>query len=279
LHKLLSIFFALITANALAFEPLNTDDAGTVKANGNQIEQYFFSIQRHGNANSTPVEIVTPGEEFIGSGNARAFPFTYTRGLTDNTEASFSATYFNEPTGNYSRVSNIVFAAKWRFYETPDDRFALAIKPSITFPTSVQQQIYGLGLAAMNYGVNLISSAYFENVDVHINAGYMRSPYNTNYPIGQSLDQNRVNIFTVSVAPVLTLSSEFKIALDIGTITNPPQSEQYLSNYLLGALIYSPTQDIDIGLSAMRSAFSYGVALSGNGPNATRTEIGVTWRF
>jgi hypothetical protein len=93
------------------------------------------------------------------------------------------------------------------------------------------------------------------------------------------MDPNRINIFLISIAPVWLLSSDFKLALDIGATTNPPQPEQYFSNYLLGALIYSPVQDVDIGLSAMRSAFSYGNTLSGNGPNATRTEIGVTWRF
>jgi hypothetical protein len=269
----------LITSNVFAFEPLNTDDAGTVKADGNQIEQYFFSIQRHGNASQANVDIVTPGEEFIGSGNAKAFPFTFTRGLTESMEVSFAATYFSEPRGNYSRTSNLMIGAKWRFYETPDNQFALAIKPSVTFPASTQQQINGLGLAAINYGANLIASAYFQNLDVHINASYMSSPYNTNYSVGLSMDPNRTNIFMVSIAPVWSVSSELKFALDIGSMTNPPKTEQYFSNYLLGALIYSPIEDVDIGLSAMRSAFSYGVALSGSGPNATRTEIGVTWRF
>lgn len=268
-----------ISCSAFAFEPLNTDDAGTVKAGGNQIEQYFFTIQRHGSTNLAPIELVTPGEEFIGSGNARAFPFTYTRGLTETIEASFSATYFNEPTGNYSRFSNFVVATKWRFFEAVNNQFALAIKPSFTLPATTQQQVYGLGLAAVNYGANLIASGYFDALEVHMNASYMKSPYNTNYAIGQSMDPNRINIFLLSIAPVWSLSSDFKIALDIGATTNPPKTEQYFSNYLLGALIYSPVRDVDIGLSAMRSAFSYGNAISGNGPNATRTEVGVTWRF
>jgi hypothetical protein len=279
---LLKILFALaclLSSKVFAFEPLNTDDAATVKAGGNQIEQYFFSIQRHGSTSSAPVELVTPGEEFIGSGNARAFPLTYTRGLTDRVEASFAATYFSEPSGNYSRISNVVLGAKWRFLETEDNQYALAVKPTLTLPSSAQQQVYGLGLAAPNYGVNLIASAYFEDLEIHANGGYMHSPYNMNYPIGQSMDPNRVNIFMLSIAPVWSISSKIKLALDIGATTNPPKPEQYLSNYLLGAVIYSPAEDIDIGISAMRSAFNYGTVISGNGPNATRTEIGVTWRF
>jgi hypothetical protein len=160
LFKFLLSSALFISCFAFAFEPLNTDDAGTVKADGNQIEQYFFTIQRHGSTNSVPIELVTPGEEFIGSGNARAFPFTYTKGLTETVEASFSATYFNQPTANYSRFSNLVVAAKWRFFETENNQFALAIKPTFTLPATTQQQVYGLGLAAVNYGANLIASAF-----------------------------------------------------------------------------------------------------------------------
>lgn len=92
------------------FEPLNKDDAGTVKAGGNQIEQYFFAINRHpGNPQS---DITIPGEEYTGINDARAFPFTYTRGLTEEIEASFSTTYYTEPSGSYSRFSNYLFASK-----------------------------------------------------------------------------------------------------------------------------------------------------------------------
>ena len=262
-----------------AFEPLNTDDAGTINAGSNQIEQYFFSIQRHGSTNTTPVELITPGEEFAGSNSAKAFPFTYTRGLSDNLEASIASTYYTEPTGNYSRLSNSILGLKWRFLNDEINHYALALKPTVVLPASQKQQVYGLGLAAANYGINFIASKYWDRLEIHMNASYMRSPYNTNYAIGQSQDPNRTNILALSLAPVWSVMPKVKVALDIGLTTNPPTTEQYFSNYLLAALIYSPTDNIDIGLSAMRNAFSYSVALSGSGPNATRTEIGVTWRF
>ena len=278
MFKLL-LFLLIASSSALAFEPLNTDDAGTVKAGGNQIEQYFFSIQRHGSTSAAPIEIITPGEEFAGQNSAKAFPFTYTRGLSENFEASIATTYYTEPTGNFSRLSNSILGLKWRFLEDESNNYSLAIKPTLILPASPQQQVYGLGLATTNYGVNFIASKYWDDLEVHVNAAYMRSPYNTNYTIGQSTDPNRTNIFLFSIAPVWTILPQIKVALDIGITTNPPAPEQYLSNYLLAALIYSPTESIDIGLSAMRSAFNYGVALSGNGPNATRTEMGITWRF
>lgn len=278
LKALLSILI-IAPSLAIAFEPLNTDDAGTVKAGGNQIEQYFFSINRHAASSAAPVDIVTPGEDFSGQDGAKGYPFTYTRGLSDTVEASIATTYYTEPSGSFTKFANSAIGFKWQFLKDEENQYALAIKPTLIFPASQQQQVYGLGSAALNYGVNFIASRYWDQVEVHINASYMRAAYNTNYAVGQSMDANRKNLFLISVAPVWTIMPDIRVALDIGSATNPPVPEQYLSNYMLAALIISPTEDVDIGISAMRSAANYGTVLSANGPNATRTEIGVTWRF
>ena len=269
----------LVSLPVYAFEPLNTDDAGTVAPGKNQIEQYFFAINRHNSTSAAPTDIVTPGEEYSGQTNARAFPFTYTRGLSDTIEASVATTYYNQPSGNFTKFSNSLIGLKWRFLSDEDNQYALAIKPTLVFPASQQQQINGLGSAAFNYGVNFIASRFWENTEVHLNFSYMHSPYNTNYPVGQSTDPNRTNILFISIAPVLTLTPGVKVALDIGAPTNPPIPEQYLSTYGLLAFIFSPMEDVDIGVSAMRSASSYRTVVSGAGANATRTEIGITWRF
>ena len=258
---------------------MNTDDAGTVKAGGNQIEQYFFSINRHGSTAAAPVDSITPGEEFAGQNGAKAYPFTYTRGLSDTVEASIASTYYNEPSGSFTKFSNSAIGLKWQFFSDEENQYAFAVKPTLIFPASQQQQVNGLGAAALNYGVNFIASRYWNQLEIHINASYMRAPYNTNYAVGQSMDPNRINLIFVSVAPVLTLLPGIRIALDIGATTNPPIPEQCLTSYALAALILSPTEDIDIGISAMRSAANYGAVISANGPNATRTELGVTWRF
>lgn len=275
--KVLSLVLLLIPIVAYAFEPLNTDDAGTVKAGGNQIEQYFFSINRSGG--SQQADIVTPGEEYTGRTDAKAFPFTYTRGLSEQVEASLSMTYFNEPSGTYSKFSNYVLASKWRFYENSDLGYALAIKPTVVLPASKQQQVAGLGLAAFNYGMNLIASKYWQDIELHANAVYMRSPYNTNYSVGTATDPNRTNIFLVSIAPVWSISKNLKIALDIGAATNPPSSEQYLSHYALIAGIYSLTNNVDLGVSYMRTGANYGETFASQAAGATRTEAGITWRF
>jgi len=267
----------LLPAFALAFEPLNTDDAGTVKAGGNQIEQYFFFINRADGAPSA--DILTPGEEYAGNADARAFPFTYTRGLSETVEASFSTTYYNQPSGNYSNFANYVFASKWRFHEDTENRYALAIKPTIVLPASKQQQVNGLGLAAVNYGANFIASKYWDEIEVHFNASYMRAPYNTNYSIGHTSDNIRTNIFLLSIAPVWSVYQNLKLALDLGATSNPPANSQNLSYYALVAGIYSITDSVDLGISYMRTGMNYGETFAVQQAGATRSEIGLTWRF
>jgi hypothetical protein len=107
----------------------------------------------------------------------------------------------------------------------------------------------------------------------------MRSPYNTNYTIGHTADNSRTDIFLLSIAPVWTLNHRIKLALDIGATTNPPATEQYLSQYALIAAIISLSDDIDLGISYMRTALNSGNLLSTQNIYSTRSEVGLTWRF
>jgi hypothetical protein len=273
----ITLLLLLIPLACKAFEPLNTDDAGTVPKGLNQIEQYFFTTASHGGGSANTVDIITPGEEYFGGQGAKAFPFTYTRGVTDNVELSLGSTYFAAPRGSFSPLSNKVIAMKWRFAE--NDQWGLAVKPSITLPGSPQQQVTGLDLALPNYGVNLIASRYWDVVEVHFNAMYSKSLYNTNYSIGTGVTENRTNIWFFSMAPVWKVADKVRLALDLGLTTNPPSTEQYLSNYALVAAIISASDSVDIGISYMRSAANMGIIASNTGINASRSEIGFTWRF
>lgn len=277
--RFIAILLFFFSATSNAFEPLNTDDAGTVAKNSNQIEQYFFRTASHGGGSAGTVDIITPGEEYFGGSGAKAFPFTYTRGVAENVEISFGTTYYAAPRGNYSPISNKVLALKWRFAEDRDGKWALAIKPSITLPGSPQQQVDGLDLALPNYGLNFIGSHYWDSVEVHINAMYAKSLYNTNYAIGVGPPENRTNILFFSAAAVWRVMEKLRLALDMGITTNPPSTEHYLTNYALLAAIFSVNESWDIGLSYMRSAANMGLVLSNTGLNASRSEIGFTWRF
>lgn len=277
--RFIPLLFLLLPILCFAFEPLNTDDAGTVPKGKNQIEMYYYRATSHGGESLDTVDISTPGEEYFGNQDAKAFPFTYTRGLSDTVEASIGTTYFMTPAGQYSPFTNNVISMKWRFAEDENRSWALAVKPTLTLPGSSQQQVHGLGLALPNYGVNFIGSKYWDQIEVHVNASYERTPYNTNYQIGFSSVPNRLNIFFLSVAPVWTVAQGVRLALDTGFTTNPQSNQQNLSNYALLAIIVSPFDNLDIGLSYLRSAANMGIVISNSGSYSSRSEIGFTWRF
>lgn len=261
-----------------AYSPLNTDDAGTTAKGSNQIEQYFFSILQAGQGNDGE-DSTSSGEDFSGIGNATGFPFSYARGMTDNSELTFSPTYYLAPLGNFSRVGNYTFSYKWRFMGDGETGLNLALKPTVILPSGVTQQEYGVGNAAWNYGLTFIASQFWDSAELHLNTGYMRAPYNSNYLVGQSTDPNRTNFYFLSLAPVWKISSNIKIAVDTGINTNPNEPDTALTMYGQVALIYSFDKQLDVGIAYQRNANNFGIAYGGSGPYTSRLQLGLTYRF
>ncbi len=268
---------ATIALPAHAFEPLNTDDAGTVGKKVNQIEQYFYVL--HNNVGGNPGSVATPGEEFRGVGNAKAFPFTYTYGLSDTTEFSLATTYYATPRGSYSPLANNIIGLKWRFMGDGASGLGMAIKPSITLPGSTSQQVQGLALAQTNYELNYILSYYWDSFQVHTNISYARNPYNKNYPISGSYAPYQINLVSGSIAPIWIVNTWLKLALDFGSSIDTSSTAAAVNDYGMVAAIFSITKNVDIGVSYLQSGTTPSNAVSGKGITSDRSEIGVTWRF
>jgi hypothetical protein len=263
---------------AAAYMPLNTDDAGTTAKGGYQIEQYFYSLVQVGQS-STGLDAVSSGEDYQGVDNARAFPFAFSRGVTDNLDLQFTPTYYLQPLGSFSRVANYTLNVKWRFLGDGEKGLNLALRPQLIAPASTTQQEYGIGNARWNYGLTFIASQFSENYELHFNAGYQQAPYNNSYTVGLSADARRTDLYSVSVAPVWTISSKWKVALDVGFNTNPNMPDPMLTRYGLVALMYFPTKDLDVGVSYQRNASTFDVAFGGSGAYVSRLQVGVTYRF
>jgi hypothetical protein len=277
LRILFCVFAFALSFAAHAFEPLNTDDAATVGRNVNQIEQYIYVLN---NKAAEDVSVINSnGEEFRGLGRATAAPFTYTRGLSETVEASFASTYYVNPNGNYSPLSNYVLGLKWRFLGDGEKGWAFAVKPTVTLPASTSQQAVGIGFASTNYELTLISSYYWNQIHVHSNVSYARNPYNTNYPVSGSTEPLRTNAYAFSIAPVWVVNARWRLALDFGAGSNILLNANRFSDYGMVAALYSITPDVDLGLSIMRSAANFGTVFSGSGVYSLRSEAGVTWRF
>lgn len=270
---------ALLTSTIVrAYSPLNTDDAGTTAPGVNQVEMYYFLINQY-DPNAIDLPTSSSGEDYQGVGIARAFPLVYARGMTQNMELSFSPTYYATPRGEMSPLTNYTLAMKWRFYGDGENGWNFGLKPQIILPSSQNQQMYGLGNAMMNYGITGLASRFWENAELHINASYMRAPYNTNVMIGFSDAENRKNLYGFSIAPVWVPSPKFKFALDVGINTNPNEPEATLTKYAMLALIYLPNKDLELGLSYQRNATEFSTLYDTNSTYTSRFQAGVTWRF
>ena len=276
-YALLILVLTGLPRPVYAFEPLNTDDAGTVGKNVNQIEQYFYILQN--NAPGDPGDIATPDEEFRGLGKAKAFPFTYTYGASESTELSLATTYYATPRGGYSPIANNIIGFKWRFYGDGEDGLAMAIKPTVTLPASTGQQTKGLGLAKTNYEFNFIASYFWSSFQIHTNISYARNPYNTNYPISGAYMPYQINIISGSIAPVWAVNSWLKLAIDIGSSIDTTPQNPSINDYGMLAAIFSVRKNVDIGISYLQSGTTLSNAINGIGDKANRSEIGVTWRF
>jgi len=86
----------LVSLPVHAYMPLNTDDAGTTAKGGYQVEQYFYTLLLVGQ-DATDSGSVSSGEDYQGVGNARAFPFAFSGGLTDRVDLQFTPTYYLQP--------------------------------------------------------------------------------------------------------------------------------------------------------------------------------------
>jgi hypothetical protein len=268
----------LTSVPVTAYMPLNTDDAGTTTKSTYQIEQFFYSLIQVGQS-ADNADVATSGEDYQGSGSAQAFPFTFSRGLTDNIDLQFAPTYYLQPTGAYSRIANYTLNLKWRFYGDGETGLNLALRPQLIAPASASQQEAGIGNGRFNYGLNFIASQFGENYELHFNAGYASAPYNNAYSVGLSTDARRTDLYAVSLAPVWVVSPQWKLALDAGVNTNPSATDPTLTRYALVALLYYPIKDLDVGVSYQRNANSFDVAFGGAGTYVSRLQVGVTYRF
>lgn len=276
--RYLALALLLMCFPAYSYMPLNTDDAGTIAKGGYQIEQYFDTLLLVGQ-DSTDSGSVSSGEEYRGVGNVKAFPFAFSGGLAENIELQFTSTYYLQPQGSFSRVANYTLNLKWRFMGDGETGLNLALRPQLIAPSSTSQQVYGIGNAAWNYGLTFIASQFGENYELHFNAGYLRAPYNGAYMVGLSEDASRTNLYSVSFAPVWSISPRWKIALDGGINTNPNEPSPSMTRYGLVALMYLPTKDLNVGLSYQRNASTFEAAWGGSGAYVSRLQVGVTYRF
>jgi hypothetical protein len=244
-----------------AAHPLITDDTGTQGKGKFQVEvNSEFNYDREKEEGVTTKE--TGGE--IGTilsygildniDIVVGIPFQWFRVKEDN-----DLTTKNKESG----ISDLSLEVKWRFYEKEGLSFAL--KPGIIFPTGNEKK--GLGNGRPSYGLTFITSKEIGPWTFHFNLGYMRNEYK----LREDKEANRKEIWHVSCASEVEVVKNLKLVGNIGMERNPEKTSRKHPAFILGGLIYSISENMDI---------DFGIKGGLNKPETDFTILsGIAFRF
>ncbi len=221
---------------AFAAHPLVTDDAGT-EGRGNFLLELTVEYAYDDEA----------GSEETGAEAAVSFA----AGLTDSLDVVLGLPYGysrteegGAVTSEEDGVSDLSVELKWRFYE--GDGLGLALKPGVTLPTGDDEK--GLGNGRPSYSIALIASKETGHWAFHVNLGYARNEF----ALASEEAANRQDIWHASVAAEAGVSDRLTVVGNIGIETNPDRASATHPAFVLGGVIYSVTEsmNIDLGIKA-----------------------------
>jgi hypothetical protein len=228
IFSLVSFHFTQIT-DSYAAHPLITDDTGTQGKGKVQIE--INSVFSRDKEKESGVTIKERGGEL-------ATIISY--GITDNADIVLGIPYQwfrikeNDLTvEKEDGLSDISLELKWRFFEK--DRLSLALKPGITLPTGYEDK--GLGIGRVTYSLFFITTKEIEPWAFHINLGYIRN---------ENKVDERKDLWHISLASELEVTKDLKAVANIGIERNPEKTSNTHPAFILGGLIYSLIENIDI---------------------------------
>ncbi|PKN71479.1 MAG: transporter [Deltaproteobacteria bacterium HGW-Deltaproteobacteria-12] len=212
-----------------AAHPLITDDAGT-QGKGK------FQLELNGQYDSDK-ETVDGVNVKITGGQASA---TLSYGIIDNIDLVLTVPYQwgkiaedNITVYDETGISDTVMEAKWRFLEK--DGFSLALKPGFRIPSGDYKK--GQGAGEIGYQAFLIGSKEIADWAFHVNLGYVRN---------ENKVDERINIWHASLAATWETIKNLKLVANVGIERNPSDNAVNDPAFLIGGLIYSLTENIDL---------------------------------
>ncbi|MEW6108018.1 MAG: transporter [Nitrospirota bacterium] len=214
-----SVFAAFVCAgSAFAAHPLITDDTGTQGKNRFQLE--------------------VNGEYANDNGDSLAeISASFSAGLTEKIDFVLGLPYqflrVKDEAGERiteDGISDISIEMKWRFYEK--DGLCLALKPGLTLDTGDDER--GLGDGEASYSLFLITTKEIEPLAFHFNLGYIKNR------------EELRDIWHYSLAGEYEAFKDLKVVWDIGGETNPDRETNTHPVFLLGGIIYSIKENLDV---------------------------------
>lgn len=248
---LLSLPLFLISAPNTVFagRPLTVDDADPIEVKQIQFEAGFAYFSESGNRHHEwPFSLsygLVPGLEFgVGLGGL----------LEERTEAQGEK-------GSVSGIGDLSVSAKWLVMERKDRLPALALVPTVKFPTADKDD--GLGSGEIDYDATLIlSEAISEKIGAHLNLGYSW--------IGEPEHENASNLLHFGVAGDYQIMEPIQLVAEVFCEEEIESGEDLVVEGNFG-LRYEATAGLLFDLAA-------GSNLQGKEPDFTAT-LGLTWLF
>lgn len=159
--------------------------------------------------------------------------------------------------------ADLLIALKWRFFERGGLSFA--VKPSVTLPMGDEEK--GLGNGRASYGVNLVSTYARDPWAFHFNLGITHN----DCKLEADREANRDAICNASLAAEYKLAESWRLVADIGTERNADVACNTHSVFVLGGVIWSVSESLDVDA---------GVKWGLNSPETDLSFLaGVTFRF
>lgn len=210
----LVILFLFQTEWTFAAHPLITDDTGTQGRGKFQVEFNGEFSDHHGHHET---EVST----------------TLCAGLGEPSDLVVTAPYLSRnPEGERSEdgMGDISIEMKWKFYENRGLSFAW--KPGIVLATGDEKK--GLGEGKKSYSLFLIGTKEMESFVVHLNLGYLKNR------------QELRDSWHGCLAAEYRVSEKLTMVTDVGMERNPDRESDTDPAFVLGGMIYSVNEDIDV---------------------------------
>jgi len=256
-HCALFAFCMAVAGDALALQPLVTEDTETQGAGGNQLELGFHRERTDSLGATTRIRTSTA---------------VYTRGLTPSLDAYIDVSHVriaaDPPESDAEGSGNPTVGLKWRFWESEAEGLSAALKPEVRFGASSSKERRGLAAGRDGYGATIVLTQKTGFGAVHTNLHAER----VRYELATSREETRWMRYRFSVAPVFELGRAWIAALDTGIETNPDRLRPARMGYIEAGLVWSPRDDIELALGWIRR-------IADGEPRGQTITAGVTWRF
>jgi hypothetical protein len=235
-----------VPAATWAAHPLITDDAGT-QGKGK------FQLEVNGQYDSDKETV--NGVSVKSTGGQTGATLSY--GVIENADLVLNLPYVwgkvtedGVSVHDEKGLSDISFEVKWRFFEK--DGISFGLKPGISLPTGDDEK--GLGAGKTGYHVFLISSKEAAPWAFHANLGYIRNE--------NKADEEK-NLWHASLATTYEVVKDLKLVVNVGIEHNADKAVDNDPAFLIGGMIYSIAENIDLdvgvkyGLSSSETDVSF----------------------